>query len=228
MPAVSIASPFIGPVRKWATNSFGTDGSLATSRDTFFALLSIIRSFAFVMPRTQNYGQALPPFTLLSHLSQLLSALSIHERPSPNHPRFAVAGHASYSSRASGTITFSDSCRRITSHFASAYRVACPVKNQDTDRSPGVTLRSSVPCRPQTPLVRWVNEKCLRLHSAGSTLPHLWPTGSSWGSPLDYSPVLLRIPFGFRLATDTLSSEARREVAPGRSWLYPAFAFVPV
>src|SRR5208282_675687 len=58
MPAVSIASPFIGPVRKWATNSFGTDGSLATSRDTFFALLSIIRSFAFVMPRTQNYGQA--------------------------------------------------------------------------------------------------------------------------------------------------------------------------
>src|SRR5271166_1357214 len=58
MPAVSIASPFIGPVRKRATNSFGTDGRLATSRDTFFALLSIIRSFAFVMPRTQNYGQA--------------------------------------------------------------------------------------------------------------------------------------------------------------------------
>ena len=32
-------------------------------------------------------------------------------------------------------------------------------------------------------LVRWVDEKCLRLHSAGSTLSHLWPTGSSSGWP---------------------------------------------
>jgi hypothetical protein len=51
-------------------------------------------------------------------------ARSIHERPSRNHSRFAVAGHASYSSRASGTITFSDSCLCIASHFAFAYRVA--------------------------------------------------------------------------------------------------------
>jgi site-specific recombinase XerD len=51
------------------------------------------------------------------------------------HSRSAVAGHPSYSSRASGTITFSDSCRCIASHFAFAYRVAYPVLNQDTDRS---------------------------------------------------------------------------------------------
>ena len=29
---------------------------------------------------------------------------------------------------------------------------------------------------------------------------------SSWGSPLDYGPVLLRKPFGFHLAVDTLPS----------------------
>src|ERR1700760_4563595 len=45
--------------------------------------------------------------------------------------------------------------------------------------------------------------------------------------PIDYSPILLRIPFGFRISPDTLSSEARRAVAPGPSCLYPACAFVP-
>src|ERR1700730_18539739 len=45
--------------------------------------------------------------------------------------------------------------------------------------------------------------------------------------PIDYSPILIRIPFGFHLAADTLSSEARRSVAPGPSCLLPAFAFVP-
>src|ERR1700727_2462557 len=45
--------------------------------------------------------------------------------------------------------------------------------------------------------------------------------------PIDYSPILLRIPFGFHLAADTLSSEARRSVAQGPPCLFPAFAFVP-
>ena len=54
-------------------------------------------------------------------------------------------------SRASGTITFSDSCLCITSHFASAYRVAFPVAGRNTGRSPGVTHESSVSCRQQTP-----------------------------------------------------------------------------
>ena len=80
-----------------------------------------------------------------------LKARSIHERPSPDHSRSAVAGHASYSSRASGTITFSGSCLCIASHFASAYRVAYPVGGRDIDRSPGVTHESSVSCRQQTP-----------------------------------------------------------------------------
>jgi len=48
------------------------------------------------------------------------------------------------------------------------------------------------------------------------------------GFPIDYGPVLLRRPFGFHLAMDTLPSEVQQAVASGRSWLYPAFAVVPV
>ena len=32
---------------------------------------------------------------------------------------------------------------------------------------------------PAHTVVRWGGTICLRLHSAGSTIPHLWPTGSS-------------------------------------------------
>jgi hypothetical protein len=46
--------------------------------------------------------------------------------------------------------------------------------------------------------------------------------------PLDCGPVLLLMPFGFHLAVDTLPSGLQQAVASGRSWLYPAFAFVPV
>jgi hypothetical protein len=46
--------------------------------------------------------------------------------------------------------------------------------------------------------------------------------------PIDYGPVLLLMPFGFHLAMDTLPSEVQQAAAPGPSWLYPAFAFVPV
>ncbi len=46
--------------------------------------------------------------------------------------------------------------------------------------------------------------------------------------PIDYGPVLLLMPFGFHLAMDTLPSGVQQAVALGRSWVYPAFAFVPV
>ena len=42
--------------------------------------------------------------------------------------------------------------------------------------------------------------------NAGSTLPHLWPTGSSRGGPHRLRPVLLLMPFGSHLAVDTLPS----------------------
>ena len=47
-------------------------------------------------------------------------------------------------------------------------------------------------------------------------------------APTDYGPVLLRMPFGFHLAMDTLPSGTSRAMAPGPPWLSPAFAFVPV
>jgi hypothetical protein len=47
-------------------------------------------------------------------------------------------------------------------------------------------------------------------------------------APVDYGPVLLRIPFGFHLTVDTLSSGVLQRVASGSPWLYQAFAFVPV
>jgi hypothetical protein len=46
--------------------------------------------------------------------------------------------------------------------------------------------------------------------------------------PIDCSPALLLMPFGFRLTVDTLPSGVQQAAAPGPSWLYPAFAFVPV
>ncbi len=45
---------------------------------------------------------------------------------------------------------------------------------------------------------------------------------------IDYGPVLLLMPFGFHLPMDTLPSGVGQAVALGRSWLFPAFAFVPV
>ena len=46
----------------------------------------------------------------------------------------------------------------ITSHFASAYRVAYPVAGRDTDRSPGVTHEFFRIVPSANTLVRWVNE----------------------------------------------------------------------
>ncbi len=47
-------------------------------------------------------------------------------------------------------------------------------------------------------------------------------------APLDYGPVLLLMPFGFRLTADTLPSGICSEVASGLPWLFPTFVFVPV
>ena len=46
--------------------------------------------------------------------------------------------------------------------------------------------------------------------------------------PLDDGPVLLLMPFGFRLTADTLPSGYCRAVASGPPWLCPTFVFVPV
>jgi hypothetical protein len=55
-----------------------------------------------------------------------------------------------------------------------------PLQVDDT-RPPWVTPLSSPPCRPHTPWCDGEEPKRLRLHRAGSTIPRLWPTGSSLG-----------------------------------------------
>src|SRR5258708_20286790 len=62
----------------------------------------------------------------------------------------------------------------------------------------------------------------LRPHSADSTMLRLWPTGSSVGiAPVDCDPVVLRKPFGPRLAADALPSEDSPMAAPGQPICVP-------
>ena len=78
-----------------------------------------------------------------------------------------------------------------------------------------------------TTLVWWVNENAFVLTMQTRPCPPLADRFIS-GFPIDYSPVLLLMPFGFPLTEDTLPSEVLQAVAPAPPWLYPAFAFVPV
>lgn len=88
----------------------------------------------------------------------------------------------------------------------SAYRNADPSATREHDEPSWghVPIFHTVP--PANTLVRRVGKKRLRCPSASSTLPRLWPTGSSRDGSLDYGPVLLRKPFRLRLAADALPS----------------------
>jgi hypothetical protein len=97
----------------------------------------------------------------------------------------------------------------------------------DPGSPPGVTLRSSVPCHPQTPWCGGWMRTPSPPYCGLDLAPPLADRFVLGVAPVDYGPVLLRIPFGLRLAADALSSEARRAVASGPSCLFPAFAFVP-
>ncbi len=77
-------------------------------------------------------------------------------------------------------------------------------------------------------LVRWVNENAFVSEVQTRPYPTFGRPVHLGIVPIDYGPVLLRRPFGFHLAMDTLPSGVQQAVASGRSWLYPAFAFVPV
>ena len=119
------------------------------------------------------------PFSYPSNLSTLEFSTDGLPRTSLS----AISGHAVLAPRASGTIPSSDSCRGFAAHFAFAYREAYQTfRPGPMQVSRGHTrIFRTVP--PANTLVRWVNEKRLRRHSAGSTLPHLGPTRSSSGLP---------------------------------------------
>ena len=82
---------------------------------------------------------------------------------------------------------------------------------------------------PANTLVRWVNEKRLRPHSAGSTLPHLWPTCSSSGwPPLTTARYFSSCPSDSGSLRTPCPPGNSEQLAPGPPWPCPAFAFVPV
>ena len=140
-------------------------------------------------PRRRPAGRAASPprargldgtvhLSALTHLTVLPVPDRLRRPPSPTH---SVAAARSRGFRhASGTTRPSDSSTGIPSHFALAYRAVAAVPPADPPRSPRVTLWSAPRFRTVPSahtLVRWVDESAFRLHSAGSTLPHLWPTG---------------------------------------------------
>src|SRR6516162_9696949 len=125
----------------------------------------------------------------------------------------------SFSSQPPSPAAFPDSfCRRLPGHMTFAMLkvlfsrpttdraslatsltligLLTPLLPGDSASSPEVTHCSSIPCRPQPP---WCGGR-MRAPSPyirRLDLSHRWPTGSSLGFPIDYSPVLLRRPFGF-------------------------------
>jgi hypothetical protein len=119
--------------------------------------------------------------TGLTHLAFRLSS-TVFVGCLPRHTLPPLAWSRGFH-RASGTTQPSDDSWNTASHFACAYRVtSLGVSRGSQEPSWGhAQIFRTVPSA--NTLVRWVNEKRLRLHSAGSTLPHLWPTGSSLGSP---------------------------------------------
>jgi hypothetical protein len=144
----------------------------------------------------------------------------------PNPFRCQLLGHRL--SPASGTMQQSDYWQSIDSHFACAYRVPSPGAAGDSASPPEVTRDSSVPCRPQLPCFWWVNENAFASLHQARPCPTLGRPVHLRGGPLDYGPVLLRMPFRFRLTADTLPSGNHRAVASGPPRLYPTFVFVPL
>jgi len=117
-----------------------------------------------------------------AHLAALTSVRSQTGRADFPHPAFTMVSICSVVRKEW------DGTSYLVHHRVN---LPCPFRISPVSQSPG-------PIR--------LNEFCLRPHSADSTFSHLWPTGSSEVSPLDYGPILLLMPFGFRLTADTLPS----------------------
>jgi hypothetical protein len=122
---------------------------------------------------------------------------------------------------------WSDDSTRTASHFACAYRVASlGALRERVESSWGhVLVFGTVPSA--NTLVRWVDENAFAPIVRARPCPTFGRPVRHGVAPIDYGPVLLRMPFGSHLTVDTLPS-GLREVAAGPPWLYPAFAFVPV
>src|SRR5215471_12968784 len=143
-----------------------------------------------------------------------------HRLPQPT--RLPIARSRGFN-HAWGTTRWSDDSTRTASHFAYAYRVASlGALRERIESSWGHAMVFGTVPSANT-LVRWVNELRLRPHSAGSTLPHLWPTCSSSGSP----PLITARYF----SSDSSDSGSLRTPCPppacaaGRQGITPAFGY---
>ena len=123
---------------------------------------------------------------------------------------------------------WSDDSTGTASHFACAYRVASlGATREPVESSWGYVLVFGTVPSANT-LVRWVNENAFAPIVRARPCPTFGRPVRHGVAPIDYGPVLLRMPFGSHLAVDTLPSRVHGAVASGPPWLYPAFAFVPV
>ena len=88
----------------------------------------------------------------------------------------------------------------------SAYRVGCPgaTRKHDEPSWGHVQIFRTVPLA--NTLVRRVGKNAFAVIVPARPCPVFGRPIHHWGSPLDYGPVLLRKPFRFHLAVDTLPS----------------------
>jgi hypothetical protein len=74
-------------------------------------------------------------------------------------------------------------------------------------------------------LVRRVNENAFAFIVQARPVPPLADRFIIGVAPIDYSPVLLLMPFGFHLTMDTLPSGKLQVMASGPPWLVSGFRF---
>ncbi len=101
----------------------------------------------------------------------------------------------------------------------STYRVAYPgaIREHDEPSWGHVQIFRTVPSA--NTLVRRVGKSAFAAIVPARPCPVFGRPVHRWGSPLDYSPVLLRKPFRFHLTVDTLPSGCLKTVSALRSRL---------
>jgi hypothetical protein len=125
--------------------------------------------------------------------------------PSPAHFRRRLPGHAVFAALV--VLHSRPSTDRASLAISlSLIGLLTPVPPGDSASPPEVTHYSSVPCHPQTPWCGGVNENAFAFIVQARPCPTFGRPVHLGVAPIDYSPVLLLMPFGFHLTMDTLPS----------------------
>src|SRR4029450_3794189 len=221
-------APRLACTRSQAISRFFRLYTLSISECTFLAPVGLIQSASLLGRWRSGLSQKeLSIAIALTHLASLLSSDRLRRPPSPTHSGRRSLGHVALATLQ--VLLGRPTTRRAPLPFSLALMGSLPpVPPGDPASTPGVTRWSSVPCRPQTPWCGGWMRTPSPPYCGLDLAPPLADRFVLGVAPIDYGPVLLRRPFGFRLAAGPLSSEASRAAAPGPSWPCPAFACVPV